>query len=170
MKKVLMLITMSLVLALTACTPKRDPFEIRSITVDKIEEKMEQKDSFIFVVVRENCPYCKKVEEYIEETKSQHPGVVLYQLDTTDFEIYKEKEDDDYLRAKTEEGTRFLEMAPTFMYTPTFYAVVDGTIQSSGVGFDPETKKVNLWEKLEQPIDFDKAESEDVWDYIEANG
>lgn len=169
MKKMGMwILCVGLIIAGVACSKQEQPFQIESIDVAGIEEKMKDKEDFLFVVIRDNCPYCKEMEEYLEESKEEHPGYTLYQLDATDFELYKESEEATFLSAKSEEGKTFLQMAPSFFYTPSFFAVQKGKIQSSAVGFEPDTLKVNVWERLDRAVDFDQAEKEDVWDYIES--
>ena len=165
MKKFLSVLFVSFLVLCSGCSKQENPFQVQEISVDEIQEKMNAKESFLFVVIRENCPYCEKLEEYIEKTKKEHPGYTLYQLDCTNFELYKEENGS--LQAKSEQGKAFIEMAPSFQYTPSFYAVQKGEIQSSAVGYEPDIYKVNLWNKLDEVIDFDKAELEDVWDYIE---
>lgn len=169
MRKWLTVVGLAMALLISACSTPKTPFEMKSITVQEIKEKMDQQESFLFVVIRENCPYCEKLEEYIEKSKGEHPEIVLYQLDATDFELYKENDDDTQLHAKAQDGIEFLDLAPFFLYTPTFYAVEDGVIKSSAVGFEPDTLFINVWDRLDRTVDFDEAEKEDVWDYIEAH-
>ena len=169
MKKWITVMGLVMTLLISGCSSPKTPFEIKDITVQKMKEKMDKQESFLFVVVRENCPYCEQLEEYIEKSKQEHPELVIYRLDATDFELYKENDEATQLHAKAQQGIEFLDLAPFFFYTPTFYAVEDGVIRSSAVGFEPDTLVVNVWERLDQVVDFDKAEKEDVWDYIEAH-
>lgn len=165
-----MILSCSMIALLCACGANKEPFEIKSITWEEINTKREADERFLVMVIRDNCPYCKKAEEYINESKEEHPGYVLYQLDTTKYELYKESEEAKHLSAKTEEGQQFLEMAPGFFYTPTFYAFEDGDITECAIGFEPDTLRVNVWPHADVVIDFDQAQQEDIWDFIEAHG
>lgn len=109
--------------------------------------------------------FCEAIEEYINQTEGEHPGITLYKLDSTDFGFTSKDDGSQTLDSSTDEGKAFLEIAPYFYYTPTMYVFKDGKITSSAVGFGDTNKTVSLG-GLDAPIDFDTAETQDLWEFI----
>ena len=141
-------------ISLVACSVPQDDFKEVDITVAEIQEKIDNKEDFVMIVERDECSFCEAIEEYINQTEGEHPGMTLYKLDSTDFGF-----------TSTDEGKAFLEIAPYFYYTPTMYVFKDGKITSSAVGFSDTNKTVSLG-GLDAPIDFDTAETQDLWEFI----
>lgn len=164
-KLVKLLLAMCTVLALVACSNTGDGFQEIDITATELKEKIDNDESFVFIVERDNCNFCEAIQEYIEETKAEHPGVTLYKLDATDFELMKETEDSDTLISTSEDGNTLLDIAPYFLYTPTIYVVENGEVVDSGIGFSTTNKTVSQW-GLDSAIDFDQAETVDFWEFI----
>lgn len=77
-----------LCIGLVGCSSK-EPFEIKEITATKLQKKLDHKDSFVLIIERENCPYCESLQEYIKQTKDEHPNLVLYKIDSTDYGFSK---------------------------------------------------------------------------------
>ncbi len=71
------------VLLLSACTTKRSEFTITDVTVQDVRDMAEDGDTFLLLVEREGCEFCQAMNDYIEETKGDHPEVHLFRLDTT---------------------------------------------------------------------------------------
>ncbi|MDO4465617.1 MAG: thioredoxin family protein [Bacillota bacterium] len=151
-------------LMLTGCVQKKDYEEIE-ISYEELVEKINNKETFVVEVYRENCPFCEKVTNYVEETKQEHPNVVLYRLDCTDWEL-KTNEEGDMLLADSEIGQEFLKAYPGFYYTPTFYAFKEGKVLSAAVGFSELNAAVSIW-NVETVIDFNQADMQDFWEFIE---
>ena len=85
MKKIITLLcTFVLCIGLFGCESKT-PFEIKEISATKLQKKLDNKDSFVLIIERENCPYCESLQEYIDKTKDEHPNLVLYKIDSTDY-------------------------------------------------------------------------------------
>ncbi len=106
------------VLLLSACTTKRSEFTITDVTVQDVRDMAEDGDTFLLLVEREGCEFCQAMNDYIEETKGDHPEVHLFRLDTTDFDLVKENAEDKTLVSSTEEGKEWLKLQPYFLYTP----------------------------------------------------
>ena len=131
----------------------------------EIQEKIDNKEDFVMIVERDECSFCEAIEEYINQTEDEHPGITLYNLDSTDFGFTSKDDGSQTLDSSTDEGKAFLEIAPYFYYTPTMYVFKDGKITSSAVGFGDTNKTVSLG-GLDAPIDFDTAETQDLWEFI----
>ena len=59
MKKIITLLcTFVLCIGLVGCGSKT-PFEIKEISATKLQKKLDNKDSFVLIIERENCPYCE---------------------------------------------------------------------------------------------------------------
>lgn len=149
---------------LVACSSGKDPFEKKAITAFELQEKLDNKESFVLMIEKENCPFCESIDEYLEQTKKEHPGVVIYTLDTSEFAF--QRQEDGKLKSDTEEGKILLDMAPYFLYTPTIYKVTEGVASDVGIGFDETSGAVSLWD-LDSMVDFETAESMNVWEFIE---
>lgn len=166
MKKISKLILALFVgITLVACSSSNDEFKEVDITASEMQGKIDNKESFVVIVERENCNFCEAIQEYIEETKAEHPGVTLYKLDSTDYGLQKETEDSQTLISTTEEGNILLDIAPYFLYTPTIYVIEDGVVTESGIGFSTQNKTVSLWD-LDLVIDFDTTQTQDFWEFI----
>lgn len=152
---------------LVACTNKAE-FKKESITATKLQEKLDNKDSFFLMIERENCGFCEAIEDYIEETKDENPGYTIYSLDSTDFNFKRDDEKDMTLESGTADGKILLDMAPYFLYTPTIYVIKDGKAILAGIGFDHTTGEISVWD-TESTIDFEKAKSQNLWDFLKEN-
>ena len=58
----------------------------------------------MLIIERENCPYCESLQEYIKQTKDEHPNLVLYKIDSTDYGFSKISQDSKQLQSSTEDG------------------------------------------------------------------
>lgn len=133
MKKIITLLcTFVLCIGLFGCESKT-PFEIKEISATKLQKKLDNKDSFVLIIERENCPYCESLQEYIDKTKDEHPNLVLYKIDSTDYGFSKISQDSKQLQSSTKEGKILLDMAPYFLYTPTLYVIENGKAKHAGI-------------------------------------
>ena len=153
-----------MMMVMTGCS-NDVPFEVKTVTVDEVAQKMENKETFVLQVERENCPFCAATDAYLEETRKDHPNTVLYRLDSTAYELMREQEGDMTLISKTEEGRKFLSLFPYFLYTPTVYLIKDGVPTSAGIGYDEKTHAFSEW-TVDSTINWDEAKPVDVWEFI----
>lgn len=155
----------TLFLTTSGCAKKQEYTEI-PVTMDEVQEMMDHQEDFILLVERENCSFCQRLHDYIEETKKEHNDVTIYILDTTEFHFKKESQDSNILAAETEEGKAFLKEFPYFMYTPSIYVISSGDATVVGSGFDATTKEISLWD-VDSVIDFNRANVQNFWSYVE---
>ena len=151
-------------ISLVACSVPQDDFKEVDITVAEIQEKIDNKEDFVMIVERDECSFCEAIEEYINQTEGEHPGITLYKLDSTDFGFTSKDDGSQTLDSSTDEGKAFLEIAPYFYYTPTMYVFKDGKITSQLLDLVIQIKLLARW--LDAPIDFDTAETQDLWEFI----
>lgn len=154
------------VLLLSACTTKRSEFTITDVTVQDVRDMAEDGDTFLLLVEREGCEFCQAMNDYIEETKGDHPEVHLFRLDTTDFDLVKENAEDKTLVSTTEEGKEWLKLQPYFLYTPAIYRYENGKSDEAAIGYNVVTEEISLWNTT-STIDFDTAKTEGLWEFLE---
>ena len=53
---------LTMCLALMGCQSGKD-FQTKDITVSQLQEKMKKKDTFVFMVERDGCQFCKKLKD-----------------------------------------------------------------------------------------------------------
>lgn len=165
MKFIKLLFTFLLVCSCVACTKEEvTPYQQIPITTSELKEKLENKETFNFMVIRENCDHCEALERYIDITEQENPNIVLYTLDSTDFDFYRDNPDD-LLSARTDEGTYLLTICPYFLYTPSIYIIEDGEIVTTGIGFNDLNKCISVWDN-ESLVDFDTAQEIEFWQFI----
>ncbi|MBP3852490.1 MAG: hypothetical protein J6D36_08090, partial [Erysipelotrichaceae bacterium] len=70
----------------------REPYQQIDLTADQLQKKLDQKESFLLLVERENCPFCEKLDVYKEKTKEEHFNVTVYRLDSTDFKLEQQED------------------------------------------------------------------------------
>ncbi|MBQ0064710.1 MAG: thioredoxin family protein [Firmicutes bacterium] len=149
----------------TGCVAPKKDYEEVEITFEQLQEKIENKETFVVEIYREHCPFCEKVTNFVEETKQEHPNVVLYRIDCTEWKL-QNNEDGTALISETDVGKDFLKQFPGFFYTPTFYAFKNGEALVSAIGFNDFTCDVSLWD-VDSVVDFDTADLEYYWNFIE---
>lgn len=141
------------------------PFVIEDISTETLLEKMEAKESFTVMIEREGCHFCQAMNEYLEETKNEHPGIQVYHIDTTDLGLYKETDDADTLVSDSKEGQEFLAEFPYFFYTPAVYRIEGGEPVDAGIGYDASHHTLENW-TVDAPIDWNAAKPVDVWSFL----
>ncbi|UNT95247.1 hypothetical protein [Allobaculum mucilyticum] len=152
---------------LSGCSgEEKKPFTILEITMNDLDSMMESKKTFPLLIEREGCNFCEAMNAYLEETKDEHPGIMVYKIDATDFDLYRENKGDMTLVSSTEEGKRLLEIFPFYLYTPVIYRFEDGKPIEGGFGYDEATHCVSTW-TLNSTINWDLAKPVYVWDYFE---
>lgn len=167
MKKIITIMCAFLLcFGLFGCSSKT-PFEEKEITATQLKKKLDKKETFIVIVERDNCPYCEALQKYIKKTKDEHPNLVLYKIDSTDYGFTKESTDAKQLKSSTKDGKILLDMAPYFLYTPTLYVIQNGKAKHAGIGFNEEDHTISLWD-VDSTIDFDRADTQEFWEFLEA--
>ncbi len=149
------------------CTMSQEAFQEIDVSAQELQEKLDAKEDFVLIIEREGCSYCEAIDSYIETTQEEHPGIVLYRLDITDFDLVRQEEDDMTLVSQSEEGQILLDMAPYFLYTPTLYIIENREATQAGIGYDETTKEVSLWD-VDSTIDFDQAKGQEFWSFVES--
>ena len=162
MKKMITFIC-SLVLCFSLIGCAKTPYKETMIDTEQLKEKMENKDTFVFMVIRDNCPFCESLYQYIEVSQNENPNLEIYKIDCTDFDFTKNE--DGTLNSNTEQGQYLLSLAPYFKYTPTIYQVENGEIKMTGVGFNESTNCVSVWPNT-SVIDFNQANEMNYWEFI----
>ena len=166
MKKIFTLLcAFILCLSLVGCGAKT-PFEIKEISATKLQKKLDNKESFVVIIERENCPFCEALQKYIDKTKDEHPNLILYKIDSTDYGFSKVSSDSKQLKSSTEDGKIILDMAPYFLYTPTLYVIQNGKAKHAGIGYNENDNSISLWD-VDSTIDFDNADTQEFWEFLE---
>lgn len=166
MKKIFTLLcAFVLCLSLVGCGAKT-PFEIKEISATKLQKKLDNKESFVVIIERENCPFCEALQEYIDKTKDEHPNLILYKIDSTAYGFSKVSADSKQLKSSTEDGKIILDMAPYFLYTPTLYVIQNGKAKHAGIGYNENDNSISLWD-VDSTIDFDNADTQEFWEFLE---
>lgn len=153
------------VLAGCSAPASQKPFEISDISMDELSQKMDEGESFTLLVERDSCNFCQSMNVYLEKTKDEHPGIQVYRLNTTDYELYRENEGDMTLVSSTPEGQAFLARFPFFLYTPAIYKIQDGRPVEAGIGYDEARQSVSVW-NTDSTIDWTAARPVDLWDFL----
>lgn len=166
MKKMYKFVCMLMACLFMAACSNQPAYTQTDITMDQLEQKIADKESFVLLVERDNCPFCEAMNQYIQETKKDHPGVEVFRLDTTDFELYKQNKEDKTLVSESEDGKALLKLLPYFLYTPAIYQYENGVTNTAGIGYDQSNHTVSRWDTT-STIDFDTAEEVDVWTFLE---
>lgn len=151
----------------TACSVfNRQEYRQEPLTITQLIEKMDNEESFVLLAERDECPFCESLNEYIEQTKGSHNGLVVYTVDTTPFNLYREGGNAKTLSSDTNDGKDFLEIFPYFFYTPTLYQIRAGIVVNSGIGYNEADHTVSVWE-VDSPVRFEIADAVNVWTFIE---
>lgn len=142
-----------------------DPFTITDINMEQLGSMMDEKQTFTLLVERDQCEFCQELNSYLEQTQDEHPGLQIYRLNTTDFELYREQEGDMTLISETEQGKAFLERFPYFLYTPAVYKIDQGVPVNGGFGYDAVRHTVSQWSP-DSTIDWNASKPVDVWEFL----
>lgn len=161
-----LLLAFIMIFSLSGCSNNDKPFTQKDITAVQLQKKINKKQSFIFIVERDGCGFCKKMNSYIKKTKDEHPNVTVYVLDSTDFGFAKESEEATTLISSTKDGKILLDICPYFLYTPAIYVVKKGKVVKAGIGFNDAKATVAEWDNKSTP-DLENADYEEFWDFIE---
>lgn len=140
--------------------------KIVNITMEEVIAKMDAKETFALLVEKENCPFCDQLHKYIEATKKDQPDMVVYQLDTTPFDLKRVNKDDNTLVSDVEEGKEFLKRFPYFLYTPSAYILKDGQPILMAAGFNQEKGCMFAW-NVDSTIDLNIASPIGVYELFQ---
>lgn len=160
------LVVLFLGLFMIAGCSSQKPFETKDVSMSEAAQMMDEGQTFVLLFERDNCPFCSAMNEYIEKTKKEHPGLTVWKVDATSFEMYRENEGDMTLISNTDDGKALLSRFPYYLYTPAIYLIKDGVPESVGVGFDESKGTVSVWD-TNSTIQWDQSKPEDLWTFIE---
>lgn len=147
---------------------QKNLLKLKKLRQQNYRKKLDHKDSFVLIIERENCPYCESLQEYIKQTKDEHPNLVLYKIDSTDYGFSKISQDSKQLQSSTEDGKILLDMAPYFLYTPTLYVIENGKATHAGIGYSEDDHSISLWD-VDSTVDFDLADTQEFWEFLETH-
>lgn len=156
---------LSACLIFTGCSTGSSTFEEKKITINDLQEMIEQDETFVLLAWREECPFCAALEEYLQSTGSEHANLTLYTIDTTSFGLYRDGGEATTLLSDTKDGKDFLEIFPYFLYTPALYQIKDGFVINSGIGYNENNNTVSEWD-VDSTVRFDVADEVPVWTFI----
>lgn len=113
------------VLLLCGCGKKEiTPAQVLTIGKDDFAYKVEQQDSFIFLVTRTQCEYCQQLLDMIDFTKEDY-DVKIYHLEMRDDTIEHYNEDLAFLKEYVERPDQ----------TPHYYYFEDGEVIAHQMGY-----------------------------------
>lgn len=163
---VCLLMAVSLLAGCSSTKDDKDDFTIETISMSEAAKKMEDKETFVLMFERDNCPFCEKLNDYIAQTSEEHSGLKVYRVETTDFELYREHEGDKTLISDSEDGKKLLELFPYFLYTPAVYQIKDGVPVKMAAGFDEQRNTISTWD-VDSTVDLNVAQPADVYEFFE---
>lgn len=128
------LITLLLVFTfvLVGCGANQNAIKQENITIAQIEEKIEKKETFAFVVASKTCSHCNALKAMLKEYKSDK---TIYIFETT--------------TASKEDIQKLLTRFPNIDSTPTTIFFENGVVKDTEVGYDKPsiTAKLNSFFK-----------------------
>lgn len=119
MKRICMIFLLCFVLI--GCQSKKIESSVNIITLDEFEERYKNKENFILIIGRDDCPNCISLLELIEYTNIEYEYNILYLK-------YSSENKEEFL-GKVENYFENIEMIP-------YYAIiVEGQIEKTGQGY-----------------------------------
>lgn len=120
---------------ITGCAGKG---KIEYASIDRVFEKMDQKDTFILLISRESCSHCEALKTMLDDTLKDH-DVVLYtvQLDESSEEATK--------KDKERLGERFEDAN----LTPHVFYIEKGKVKDDLLGYT-ENHPEQFWNWINQ--------------------
>ena len=126
-------------LLLVGCSPtinyerSSEPGEIQVITMEDVHEKVENKETFMFVFTQESCLNCQEFKENISNDYISNHGFIFYEVvlsyDMETSPVFDWVEEHPNPIDQLEEGFTELDVL-----TPTFYFLKDGEVQDIYIG------------------------------------
>ena len=102
------------------------PAQVLTIGKADFTHKLEQKDSFVFLVTRSQCEYCDQLLEMIDFTKDDY-DLKIYHLEMRDDTVEHLNEDIDFLKQYVERPDQ----------TPHYYYIEEGEVVAQQMGYTP---------------------------------
>ena len=139
MKKLFLTIVAAMLL-LTGCASnvERDdsPGKMANITYDEIQEKIKNKESFVYMLVQTGCPACMATEESLVEYLKDH-NVTMYMFNLS--EAFRAKNDEDDMELLEQQRKDYFDWYmktadEDSVYTPTFFVFKDGKLSDFKIG------------------------------------
>ncbi len=121
MKKI---ITLLLVMAfvLVGCNNAGGKIKQENITVNQIEEKIKNKETFAYVVASKTCVHCNELKDMLKEYNSNK---TIYIFETT--------------TATQDDIKKLIAKYPNLNSTPTTFFYANGELKDTVVGYEKET-------------------------------
>lgn len=114
--KALILVTAFVVIALSACATMCREGRHEVITVDALQRKMQDSDSFVVLLELESCSACKKLRETCRASNSWKASDVII--------VNVEEPEKETLRV------RLQTLFPDFQFYPSLYRIERGAVES----------------------------------------
>lgn len=127
-------------LLLCGCAGSDSGGSIQQIGVKDAVGKLEAKHTFVLLVTRTQCSYCKALVEHLQDTIDEH-AIVIYDVVMDDSTV-------DTLQADIDTLSAYLERPDQ---TPHYYFIKDGEVQDEEKGYT-------------------SANPDRFWDWIGRNG
>lgn len=129
MKK-LLLVCLTMVLVLVGCAQSSSKYiKQEGIVVNQIEEKIKNKETFVYVVSSKTCSHCNALKKMLETYESDK---TIYIFETT--------------TASQADVRKLISRYPDLKSTPTTFFYKNGELQHTEVGY----KKENITSKLDE--------------------
>ena len=123
MKKLLLIFLLCFCMA-GCCSDKRAN-EISTISFEEFEDRLQEKESFILIIGRDDCANCVALSEMLKSTDKELKDNILY------------------LKYTSEERNEFLEKAEHYFENisliPYFAVIQEGNVEKTGQGYSTET-------------------------------
>jgi predicted bacteriocin transport accessory protein len=122
--KRLFFILLCLFLCCSCASKPKEPAQVLTIGKADFEHKMEQKDTFVFLVTRTQCEYCQELLKMIDYTKEDY-SLKIYHLEMRDDTVEHFNEDLDFLEGYLERPDQ----------TPHYYYIEEGEVVAQQMGY-----------------------------------
>lgn len=138
MKKLFVLICFIFLCGCTDITYSRsnERANIYIVNMDEINKKIEQEDTFMFMLGREDCSSCLWVQEEVLYDYLLNHGFDFYKVELTNDETHPESIKAIEFIAKNPNPEEFLfdQYLPTDVLTPSFYFIENGKVEDIYIG------------------------------------
>jgi len=121
MKKLIMMIMLSLVLLLPGCAAKG---QLKFVSIETITEKMTAGETFLMYFGRSDCTACIEFKPTLKTFIENHE-LTVYGIESDDTKLHTKEAVDQWIK----------DYAPTLKWTPTMFYIKDGKVvdMQSGV-------------------------------------
>lgn len=142
MKKALLIITSLMLFITTGCSAMIVEDSVNEVTVEEVVNRIEEEDTFAFILGSDNCPACVQYKENLKDLKKKEDIVLDYiDLDNSEENSMEDTADliVQHLDGDLEDG----------LSTPTTYFIVDGKVKGEPVvGSVPAEEVLSLYRNM----------------------